>query len=177
MRRSELLALTGLTAARFGNLFHREQLPFRSPGEERQGWADYSLDEAVQLALMLRLMELDWPIERATAAVRQHFELLVRERDRKKPARRDLHFGVAIETLYRSADWGFPVDWIIHGFAGTLAELDECMDDPTIAEISGMVLVNASATVRRMIHTGRAKGARPETLEKLHRRWRIRVDI
>lgn len=177
MRRSELLALTGVTPARFGNIFHRGQLPFGDPNAERQGWADYSLDEAVQLALMLRLMELDWPIERATAAVREHFELLVSERDRKKPARRDLHFGVAIETLYLPADWSVSVDWVVHGFAGTLAELDEGMEDPSITEISGMVLVNASATVRRMIHTGRAKGAKPETLEKLRRRWRIRVDV
>jgi len=63
VRRSELLALTGVTPARFGNIFHRGQLPFGDPNAERQGWADYSLDEAVQLALMLRLMVLEWPIE------------------------------------------------------------------------------------------------------------------
>jgi hypothetical protein len=177
VRRSELLALTGITAARFGNIFHRGQLPFGDPNAERQGWADYSLDEAVQLALMLRLMELNWPIERATAAVREHFELLVRARDRKKPARRDLHFGVFQETLYLPDDWSVPVDWFFEGFAGTLAELDDDTDEPSGVDISGMVLVNASATVRRMIHTGRAKGAKPETLKKLRKLWRIRVDV
>jgi len=126
---------------------------------------------------MLRLMELDWPIERATAAVREHFELLVSERDRKKPARRDLHFGVAIETLYLPADWSVSVDWVVHGFAGTLAELDEGMEDPSITWVRGLVPVKASGRVRRMITTGRAKGAKPETLEKLRRRWRIRVDV
>ena len=88
-----------------------------------------------------------------------------------------LHFGVFQETFYLPDDWSVPVDWIFEGFAGTLAELDDDTDEPTGVDISGMVLVNASATVRRMIHTGRAKGAKPETLEKLRRRWRIRVDI
>jgi len=177
VRRSELLALTGITPARFGNIFHRGQLPFGDPGAERKGWADYTVDQAVQLALMLGLIELDWPIERATVAVRQHFDLLIIERDRKKPARQDLHFGVAKETIYLLADRSASDDWIIHGFAGTLSELAEGMAEPEFTEISGVVLVNASATVRRMIHSGRARGAKPETLDLLRRLWRIEVDV
>ena len=177
MRRSELLALTGLTAARFGNLFHREQLPFRSPGEERKGWADYTVDEAVQLALMLALMELHWPIEQALAATRDHFDVLIRERDRHERSNQDLQFGVAVEVVYLPTDWAEPDDWVVHGFAGTVDELSNAMGEPAVTEVLGTVLVNASATVRRMIHRGRARGAKTETLDALKTIWRIEEDV
>jgi hypothetical protein len=177
MRRSDLLKLTGLTAPRFGNLVNREQLPFLQPGAARLGWGDYSLDDAVQLGLMLALSERDWPMDRACALVRKHFHILVNERDRKRKQKQDFQFGVVFETLYLPANWSEPEDWIEHGFAGTLLELQDAMSEPEFTEISSVMLVNASATVRRMVHRGRSKGVADNLLDDLKELWQIEVDV
>lgn len=55
MRRAALLFLTDLDAPRFNLLRQRDQLPFACVGDSK--WAEFSLDDAFKLRLMLDLIE------------------------------------------------------------------------------------------------------------------------
>lgn len=55
MRRAALLSLADLDAPRFNLLRQRDQLPFPSGDDSR--WAEFSLDDAFKLRLMLDLIE------------------------------------------------------------------------------------------------------------------------
>lgn len=68
MRRSDLLALTGLSSNVFNTWRRRNCLPFEDPKEG--GWGDYSIQNAIALDLAVSLVQIGVPQKRAGEFVR-----------------------------------------------------------------------------------------------------------
>lgn len=75
MRRADLLKITELTNAAFNNLAARDLLPF-TPKTRASTWGDYSADDALRLALMVKLSESGWSQASAVKTVRSGYGAL-----------------------------------------------------------------------------------------------------
>lgn len=162
MRRADLLALTGLTSVKFNNMVHRGQVPFYVAEGGKGGWTDYSVQEAIQLALVLKFAEHDCPLDLGSAFVRENYRLLKQRLPDGGTGRVGLYFGFAQEEFELVVASETVEDAVRSVMVGTISELSEAMelleDVGGVESISGLLIVNATACVRRMVLRGKRAG-------------------
>lgn len=94
MRRSDLLRLTGCSAATLDNLTRRKALPFRT-GSQR--WGEYDFDHVLQLALTLELADAGCDQRSAAGLVRTEYAELVEAAAVTATSRQDVRLGFVVD--------------------------------------------------------------------------------
>lgn len=174
MRRSELLSVVDLTTASFNILATRDLLPL--PIEARQkGWRHYDAEDALRIALFLRLTAFGVSQHQACALVRSDFEALLAFAHHRPRSDCAILFG-RVQTEVRDEDSGARAH---HALIAELGGTDEAvaallarLEEP-ITGVVGIAFVSATAAMDDVHRTAVRSGALTDDVASLARLFRV----
>lgn len=151
MRRSDLLAIVGMTTTTFNAMVARGVTPFsRTPG---RGWSVFTIEDALRLAVFSDLTTRGMSQPRAGALVREGFDpFLDFINSKPEPASGSLLFG-QVELRNRSDE---AAEAVIEPLYAVTDQLDKALTSTLRKgdgqwELSAMMAVNATESMRRIL--------------------------
>ena len=172
MRRSQVLTITGLTAARFNNMQSRGLLPFEWDNEKSTGWGDYSIHHAVKIMVMLVLARQS-TLEVASVLVREHYEdAMSTMRQSKGRVSKDLFLGTSTDFVIKNDGSEIYADDYEYAFVGTYDEFTQHIRGGHF--LPGLILlVNVSACAKLAFDRAERAGMSPKAVRALRKQWEL----